>query len=344
MRMVRLPQRIAGGLFVALALLSLVFLAGLGGAFIVLHKVWPYYWLYSAYRAGVAAVEAETEYDSPEQTNMWAKARRPDRGVTIYERDRAYDGLTLYTSSHAPTAFLIAMDGKVVQQWQLPYSRVWDATAEVRHPRPDPFVYFRKAHLFANGDLLVVYEALGDTPYSYGLVKMNRRSEVIWKYLDRVHHDVDVTPDGTIYALSHQVRWNRIEGFINLDPPRIDDFVVVLSPDGHELKKVSVIDAFLRSAYAPLLAAAPPNDRGDYLHTNAVEAIGAEAAARLPFAKPGQVLISFRETSTIAVLDLERQEIVWVLRGPWLGQHDPDILANGDFLLFDNGGRIGPGG
>jgi hypothetical protein len=38
----------------------------------------------------------------------------------------------------------------------------------------------------------------------------------------------------------------------------------------------------------------------------------------------------------VAVLDMPSQEIVWATRGPWLGQHDPSILDNGDILLFDN--------
>ena len=28
------------------------------------------------------------------------------------------------------------------------------------------------------------------------------------------------------------------------------------------------------------------------------------------------------------------------MRGPWLAQHDPDILANGNILLFDNLGNF----
>ena len=33
------------------------------------------------------------------------------RGITIYEPERAFEGLNLYTSGHAPEAYLMAMDG-----------------------------------------------------------------------------------------------------------------------------------------------------------------------------------------------------------------------------------------
>jgi hypothetical protein len=56
------------------------------------------------------------------------------------------------------------------------------------------------------------------------------------------------------------------------------------------------------------------------------------------------VLLSFREISTIAILDVDRREIVWATLGPWLRQHDPDLLPSGNLLLFDNQGNPGPGG
>ncbi|NJR76693.1 MAG: hypothetical protein HC773_30360, partial [Scytonema sp. CRU_2_7] len=43
-----------------------------------------------------------------------------------------------------------------------------------------------------NGDLLVIYEGVGDTPWGYGLAKFDRDSNVVWKYLEQVHHDVEV--------------------------------------------------------------------------------------------------------------------------------------------------------
>src|SRR3546814_14819535 len=55
--------------------------------------------------------------------------------------------------------------------------------------------------------------------------------------------------------------------------------------------------------------------------------------------KAGDLLLSFREISTVAVFDPETEGIVWALPGSWLRQHDPDLLPNGDILLFDNEGN-----
>jgi hypothetical protein len=94
------------------------------------------------------------------------------------------------------------MDGEVLHEWRRPYSTVWNEGAAVKRPQPDSHVYFRKAMINPNGDLLALYEGVGDTPYGYGLVKLDRNSEVIWSYLAHTHHDLDIRPDGRIYVLT----------------------------------------------------------------------------------------------------------------------------------------------
>ncbi len=217
---------------------------------------------------------------------------------------------------------------------------MWDETSPVKDPQPDSFIYWRKAHVYPNGDLLAVYVASGDSPWGYGMVRIDKDSKLIWKYLGQTHHDLDVGADGRIYALTHEIRNNEYRDFPQLAVPRIDDFVVVLSPDGEVLRKVSVADALINSPYARLLTRIVWYTKGDYLHTNGIDVVAPEVAAKLPFAKPGQVLLSFREIDTIALLDLDQEKIVWAVRGPWLAQHDPDILPNGHILLFDNLGNF----
>lgn len=328
----------------ALHLLALLFLAFAAGAFVILARIFPYPYLNDAYRAGAALIAQKTEYVTPQKTNLWAPARGPQAGVTVFDRLRARRGYTLYTSGHAQKAYLISMTGRTVHEWQLPFSRVWDATSGVQNPRPDDFILWFDARLLPNGDLLATFDGIGDTPWGYGLVKMDRDSRVIWKYLDRVHHTIDIAEDGRIYALTHELRYKGIDGYAAFYPPWIGDSVVVLSPDGRELRKVSVTEAFLRSPYARLLNTAIPTLQGDPMHTNSVKLIDERQASVLPFARAGQVMISVREIATLAVLDLETEGIVWALRGPWLGQHDPDILPDGHILLFDNFGHYGPGG
>jgi hypothetical protein len=321
--------------------LCVAFLGFVAGAFVMLGEVYPSQFFRNAYLAGNAFFYNRTGSNDPFHHTLWSTARTEERGVTIYDPEQAQNGYTLYTSGHDNKAFLITMDGTVVHEWYMPYSRVWDASSAVQKPLPDTHIYFRKAKLFPNGDLLVIYDGVDDTPHGYGLVKLNRYSEVIWKYLQHVHHDVDVAPDGTIYALTHEIRNNTYQNHPHLKSPRIDDFVVQLAADGKELRKISLLDSLIQSRYHRMLHQLPCylDQSGDYLHTNTVNYIDAETAKHFDFATAGQLLVSMREPGIIAILDPDTEKVVWAIRGPWVAQHDPDLLPNGHMLLFDNHGR-----
>ena len=144
----------------------------------------------------------------------------PDGSVTVYDPEQAQEGLTLYTSGHEAAAWLIDMEGEVLHAWRRPYSTVWEKGGAVRRPQPDTHVYFREAMVYPNGDLLAVYEGVGDTPYGYGLVKLDRDSEVLWSYLAHTHHDLDIAPDGRIYVLTHAFVDEPLEGVRQALPRR----------------------------------------------------------------------------------------------------------------------------
>ncbi len=341
----------SGNFQLALFIGALLFIAFIVGALLTVAKVFPYSYVKDAYRAGTALYEKLTGYTDPLTTDLWAKAKTPAKGVTIHDPTRAMDGYTLYTSGDAPKATLISMDGQVVYTWERPYSSIWDETAAARDPVPDSQTYFRRAELMPNGDLLAIYIGVGDSPYGYGMVKLDKKSKPIWKNLDHFHHDFDVGDDGHIYGLTHAYRTAPIAGADQFEPPFLDDYLTVVdADDGRTLKKISILDAIARSPYRRLLWRVHYYSLEDPLHTNAVDFLDAgrarALARKLPQAARGQVLLSFRELAggSVALLDVDKEEIVWVSRGPWIAQHDPDILPDGDLLVFDNLGHFGPGG
>lgn len=333
------------GLFLA----AVVFLSYAAGSLATIAGVGPSGYFRNAYRAGAALIEKYTTRIDPLSTDIWAAARTPQRGVSHYLPGRALEGLTLYASGHGQVV-LMDMQGRVRHRWERPYSTVWDASAAVRDPVPDAQTHILKGHLYPNGDLLAIYSGLGDTPYGYGMVKLDAASQVLWKNLDYFHHDFAVHADGTIYGLTQGFRSQFPERLDHFELPYLDDYLVVVSPEGRTLKKISLVDAVNRSKYRRLLWLAPYYTLADPLHTNNVDIIDARTAARLkpkiPAAAPGQVLLSFRELAggTIALLDVASEAIVWATRGSWHAQHDPDVLDNGNILLFDNRGHYDPGG
>ena len=341
------PEYNGRGLYLTACFLAVGFLSFVAGSIATLSDSSPGRYLENAYKAGQALYGQLTNYNDPLQYDLWRGARSDQEGVTIYEPGKAQNGFTLYSSGHQQKATLVDMDGRTVHEWGVPYSAIWDSSSPVKRPQPDGQVYVEKAVLYPNGDLLALYVAVGTTPWGYGLVKMDKDSKVLWKYLGQAHHDVDVAPDGRVYVLTHEIGTTEIKGREYLKPPRIDDYVVVLSPDGLEERKISILDALLRTPYARVLDMVPwyiAKGSGDYLHTNAVEWLDGARAQKLPQAEQGRLMLSFREVGTVAILDVDKGEIAWATRGPWLRQHDPDLLPNGNILLFDNQGHVGPGG
>jgi outer membrane protein assembly factor BamB len=126
----------------------------------------------------------------------------------------------------------------------------------------------------------------------------------------------------------------------HLASPRLDDFVVILSPDGEELQKFPLLDAVEQSDYRQLLWEISSYALADPLHTNSVHVITEEEASRFAFGSAGQLLVSFREPSAIGVIDMDQGKLVWAAKGYWTGQHDPHILENGNILMFDNRGNF----
>ncbi|HEV3003574.1 MAG TPA: arylsulfotransferase family protein [Pirellulales bacterium] len=281
---------------------------------------------------------------------------------------KSFDGFTLYalyTCADVPPwgnqAFLIDMNRQLVHHWAMPFSDVWPNPPHIRDRVDDKFMCFFGCHLYANGDLLVVYQGTHDT--TGGLAKLDVESNVVWKYSAGVHHDVDVGEDGTIYAIEHEVVHEMPAGLEFVPTPCLVDSLVLLSPAGEPLAKpLPILEAFRDSSYAlhlsplarpptrssqandaPAKAAVAPrwDDDGqvhDPMHTNSVKVLGRELARRFPGFEPGQVLISIRNLDTIAVVDLEKRQVVWAARGPWQAQHDAHFLESGHLLIFDNRG------
>ena len=319
------------------AVACIAFLAFIAGSYTMYRGIFPADTFRGAFQGGIALYDQLTLYNDPYDTDFWKAARTSVRGVLRHDTSKAREGLTLYTSAHTQSAFLIDMNGRTVHEWTLPYSKVWDKSGAVTNPRPDAFIHIEKAHAFPNGDLLALYTAIGDTPWGYGLVKMDKDSNVLWKYLAHAHHDFTFDHEGNIYVLTQEISKENLPGFPHLKKPRIDDFVVKLSSDGKELKKAWITGAFAKSQFGRRFYFVPDTNDGDYLHTNSVYLLDKKVPG-IPQSEAGQVLVSLREISTIALLDIEAGKVVWAQTGPWVRQHDAEFLPGGNLLIFDNEG------
>jgi hypothetical protein len=315
----------------ALSILGLMALSFLLGAAVVRFKLPTAGFLDEAFTG------AETLLTEEESVTDLGR-RGPGLTAAVDDPTHTCDGFTLYTTNKGAEASLIDMRGEVVHRWTAPFSLAFPRPRHVRRRVDDDKIYLFGCHLYPNGDLLGVYHGTGDTPYGYGVVKLDRESRVKWAYPGNAHHAVDVGEDGVIYVLTQEVVREMPRGLGFLPAPALVDYLCLLSPEGKELRKVPLLEAFRDSPYALLLTGQRPasSKAWDLLHANSVEVLRQRLApAHAPF-RAGQVLLSLRELDALAVLDVELRAVVWAARGPWRRQHDPHFLENGRLLLFDN--------
>ncbi len=250
-------------------------------------------------------------------------------GVLLDESKRVSPGLNFFSTLGSGDAFLIDNEGHSRWRWSL---KRYFERSELK--ATDDFGF---PHLFPDGDVLA-YVAEHD------LFRLDRNSNLVWKYEAHVHHDAFVASDGKIWTLTHSFR--RL--------PEIDarytclvDQIQVLSSDGKPERTIPLLDLLENSPYAFLLprtsglSLPPDTTTVDVLHANHIEVFDGTLEGKSEIYRRGNFLVSMKNINSIAIVDGRTLRILW-LWGPTnlTLQHHSTILANGDILLFDNGTQL----
>jgi hypothetical protein len=251
----------------------------------------------------------------------------PGAAIRVDDRTRTAKGLNLFASGHAPVATLMDMEGTVVKTWTADAAKAFPGVAldHNEHAR-----FLRRVHLLPDGSILALFDELG-------LVHLDPDSRILWAFQERTHHDLFVEENGKIWALARQL---RVVPELRRDEPIWEDFIVELSPEGKLLRRISVIECFRKSSYAPLLANI--GSQHDVLHTNTIRVLDGSLAGRSPLFRRGRLLLSLKNLNTVAVVDPDAGAVVWALSGQWYAQHSARFLPSGHLLLFDNLGLMRP--
>jgi len=241
-------------------------------------------------------------------------------GVVKHDRARTSPGYNLFTNE-VTQIYLIDNDGKLVHRWRVSY----------------PYFKCEHAKLLEDGTLLVVCVDMG-------LVALDWDSHLKWELKMKVHHDVDLGPDGTI-IVPYQTResyQDRDVWFAGL---------LRLSQTGEILERWSSWEHLdeLRKHHPPSPLDTPPGEGKDplrksltgmdYYHLNSVEILPATPLGeRDERFRAGNILISMRNTNLLLILDQDDYSVVWSWGpGEIELQHMPTMVPSGNILLFDNG-------
>jgi outer membrane protein assembly factor BamB len=322
-----------------IATISLIFLSCVTGAWIAWSDSAFYKYLLEDTFNAAAAIYQDSFRKRPllGETDTWAhQGKRSLQGLGTHVPGLAQDGITLVYGMQQ--AWLVDMDGTVLHSWSVDYDSLQSSNKLIPRSYPETYVYWHQARLSPNGDLLVMIDQFDKTPSGLAMMKIDRNSNVLWVYPHHVHHDFNFDDQGNIYALDQAIRTDTVSG-LTLETPYLDEGLLVLSPEGKLLERFSLIDAFSGTDHASFFNGNSYYRQGDYLHTNNVDVL---KPGLFGTRSGGGLLLSFNGLSAIAVLDIETRKIVRTWAGYWHQQHDPDLLENGNIILFDNLGAWTP--
>jgi hypothetical protein len=273
----------------------------------------------------------------------WAPAGKKINytGVTKYIPDKAYNGINAYASSNLSKAYLIDMQGKILHVW----------SAKVNQ---NGWYVIR---IDKNGDLFAI--TLKDNLF----LKVDWDSRVKWKKQMIAHHEITISESGDVYILSYNGRFIFKYG---LPVPILNDSIVIFSPDGKIKREFFLYDIFkeeislgkvLRGyfniaryildprTYAETFNSSNSADerleilihgiKHDLFHFNSIQIIDRDIKG---LCKKGNLLLSARNIDLIAIIDTEKEKVVWKWgKGFIQMQHNASLLNNNNILLFDNG-------
>ena len=179
---------------------------------------------------------------------------------------------------------------------------------------------------FPDGSLFV--------PARWSVMRIDACSNVEWRreLESMVHHSIERDADGNFWMPARSGRrrlFNR------------KDELLKLSPAGDVLARISLTDALARNGYRHLLYGM--HDYGDsyfQLHVNDVEPVLRDG----PFWRRGDLFVSLRANSVVLLYRPVTGEVVWLQQGPWLHQHDVDVVGDSEISVFSNNAAITRGG
>ncbi len=269
----------------------------------------------------------------------WSLHRKT--GLTFHSPAQSFKGYTLVTPIGADFTVLLDMDGRIVRRWHQPGFRVFTARllptgsllslcSDAALPPPPQATFTDPPPRFAQH-----IRRLGGNATQ--LRELDADGNLLWEYRNEaIHHDFVRSSTGTTWvaewvelpeSVARRVRGGarrRGERF----PPMLSDNLAEIAPDGSVLRRVelwSLLDP-VRDAICPL------ETRWEWTHLNSLALNAA-----------GELLVSCRNNSLVAILDSPGVQLRWKLSSPTVyHQHHATWLDNGNVQVFDNGmHRIG---
>ncbi|MFC2162336.1 arylsulfotransferase family protein, partial [Candidatus Altiarchaeota archaeon] len=178
------------------------------------------------------------------------------------------------------------------------------------------------------------------------ILKLDDDSRIIWKLDIPAHHHFNLLESGQIFTLMR--RYITLPYTLGVGKVCVD-YVAIISPTGKVIKEVSLHDLFNEDIswwqwlkiyrtsieYYLLGVERLENSPLDIYHANSIKILDRDIPG---FGNKGDALVSFLKLNTVAVIDLDEEEVRWKWGEDVLSLvHSPRLLDDNSILLFENG-------
>ena len=273
------------------------------------------------------------------------RRRMARTGLTACDPERACPGYTLYAPmSGNGEVYLLDINGKVAHQWRMPYP---------------PGLY---GYLLPNGNLFYGGKVPDDGGWETFdgmkrfkggiMLEADWDGNILWEHRDPYHHhDARRTASGGCLYMTVQRMDDAQAATIRGGQPGTEDreeytgmwadVLVEVDASGNRIWEWRAAEHLDPARHVVTF-----NDlRDEWSHGNTVvpldnfpieNVIPAKAGIQAPAVDA--VMFSFRNISTVGIIDKASGNIVWQIGDETLSQqHDPSLLDNGNVLIYDNG-------
>ena len=251
------------------------------------------------------------------------KAKRAGVGLRACDHDRAFAGYTLFApQSGGGKVYLIDIDGNVVHTWQMPY------------PPGNSGYLTERGTYFYNGKTVERSDRFISRQLWKGgvVLEADWNGRILWEVRQPDHHHDGIRlHNGNVLLICLAQLPQHLVSQVKGGRPGTEhnggmyaDYLVEMTTDGRvvwDWRTWEHLDP------AKDCITAVQDQREAWTHANGV--------AEMP---NGDIVVSFRNISTVIIIDRKTGEVIWKLGAPPpAGQHAPMPLSSGNLLLFDNG-------
>ena len=170
-------------------------------------------------------------------------------------------------------------------------------------------------------------------PNGSALVKIDSCNDIVWiNDEDHFHHMGQLDNEGNLWIPSSIFPYSIDEKIVGKKyGDFMDDAITKISSEGNIIFQKSVLQIFLDNNLESLFFSNQIFD-GDPIHLNDIQPVSSDSK----FWKKGDLFLSLRTPNMIMQYRPKNNKIINMITGPFINQHDVDIISKKEISIFNN--------